>query len=357
MSNETTSDLTKALSAIGNDAEARQQLIHFLRKIEQILDSPGESVRESITGPILDAACSDAPMLTKRLNDGTRFEYLYRSKISRDITLSDAEEPDHLWEPQTTKLLCHLARGAQHVMIGGAYLGDHAVLIARQLSEHAGIVHAFEPNPEQFGSLERNTAINNLTNLRTHREGLWDQAGVTLGLVGDDAYAASEEAGGETEQAVSFQTNTINAYAESQGIDRIGLIMLDVEGAEFRALKGAARFLEAPAKEAPQVVFEIHRHYVDWKEGLNRTDVGAFMVERGYTLFAVRDFHSNVSMAGKPIELIPAEEVYLEGPPHGFNMLATKTPERFEAEPYKIVSGVSPKLLWHKDPALHHPTE
>lgn len=350
-------DLNAALTAIGNDSDARARLVRCLREIEAGLDRPGEAVRETVTGPVLDAACGDAPLLTKTLSDGTRFEYLYRSKISRDITLSDVDEPDHLWEPQTTRLLCHLARGAEHVVVGGAYLGDHAVLIARTIEGSGGAVHAFEPNPEQFASLQRNAELNGLSNLHMHRQGLWDEAGVSLSLIGDDAYAASEAVAGDTAPDVGFSTNSITAYAEGLGIDRIGLIMLDVEGAEFRALKGAARFLEAPASEAPQVVFEIHRHYVDWSDGLDRTDVGAYMVERGYSLFAVRDFHSNVSMAGRPIELIPAAEVYLEGPPHGFNLLATKTPERFDGEPFKLVKGVSPKLLWHKDPALHHPTE
>ena len=71
----------------------------------------------------------------------------------------------------------------------------------------------------------------------------------------------------------------------------------------------------------------------------------------------MRDFNSNVDMRGKPVELIPAAEVYLEGPPHGFNMVAVKDPSRFDGAGYKIVRQVSPKLLRHKDPALHHPTD
>ena len=39
------------------------------------------------------------------------------------------------------------------------------------------------------------------------------------------------------------------------------------------------------------------------------------------------------------------------------NMVAVKDPSRFEGAGYKIVRQVSPKLLRHKDPALHHPTD
>lgn len=131
--------------------------------------------------------------------------------------------------------------------------------------------------------------------------------------------------------------------------------MLDIEGAELRALQGAASFLAMPAGTAPDIVFEVHRDYVDWGAGLENTPIVRYLSELGYTVFAVRDFNSNVDMSGKPIELIPADKVYLEGPAHGFNMVAVKNPQRFDTPDYLICHDVSPKLLRHKDPALHHP--
>ena len=55
------------------------------------------------------------------------------------------------------------------------------------------------------------------------------------------------------------------------------------------------------------------------------------------------------------MELIPADAVHLEGPPHGFNMVAVKDASVFDNAGYTILRDVSPKLLRHKDPALHHP--
>jgi hypothetical protein len=62
-------------------------------------------------------------------------------------------------------------------------------------------------------------------------------------------------------------------------------------------------------------------------------------------------------MHDKPIELIPAHTAYLEGPPHGFNMLAVKNPDSLIADDkmFKVVPGVSPKLLRHRDPKIHAP--
>jgi hypothetical protein len=131
--------------------------------------------------------------------------------------------------------------------------------------------------------------------------------------------------------------------------------MLDTEGGEERALRGASRLLSLPHPSAPNLVFEVHRDHVDWTYGLENTHVVAMLVTHGYRVFAVRDFHSNVAMHGQPIEVIPVDRVYLDGPPHGFNLLATKDPELVDRLGLLVASNVSPKYFLDKDPALHHP--
>ena len=148
---------------------------------------------------------------------------------------------------------------------------------------------------------------------------------------------------------------TIADYLKAAGVDVLDLIVLDIEGAELGALKGAEPFLNQPAGQAPDILFEVHRHYVDWSNGLAETEIVRLLTDRGYTVFALRDFNSNYDLAGRPVELIPVDAVYLEGPPHGFNMVAVKDPSVFGGPGYSIVRDVSPKYLRHKDPKLHHP--
>lgn len=131
--------------------------------------------------------------------------------------------------------------------------------------------------------------------------------------------------------------------------------MLDTEGGEERGLRGAAKLLTSPWPQAPHVIFEIHRKYVDWSDGLENTSVVRFLTEKGYRVFAIRDIHGNHPMTDQDIEIIPIDRVYLEGPPHGFNVLATKDSSLIGRLGLRVVQGVSPKLLMEKDPALHHP--
>ena len=69
-----------------------------------------------------------------------------------------------------------------------------------------------------------------------------------------------------------------------------------------------------------------------------------------------RAYHA-ARMANGRIELIAPEHTYLDGPPHGFNMLAVKDRALLENDLFVFRHHVSPKLLMHKDPALHHPID
>ncbi|MFL5295264.1 MAG: FkbM family methyltransferase [Phenylobacterium sp.] len=342
-----------ALHRIAQDEAWRRAFIRQLIAFEAAIEAPGVDVREELTGPLVDALFDDDQVVRKQLSSGVTFEFLYRSKIARDFVMSQPEAPDHAWEPQTSRILVNLARRAQQVVIGGAYFGDHAVLIAREIAPRGGVVHAFEPNGEQRAMLARNAELNGLTNIRPRPEGLWSDSSTSLKLVGYDSFASAEVA--EAGAADGFQTVTIADYLAATGVERLDLIVLDIEGAELGALQGAKPFLAKAAGEAPDILFEVHRHYVDWSNGLAKTEIGRLLTDHGYHLFALRDFNSNYDLAGRPIELIPADAVYLEGPPHGFNMVAVKDPAVFQTDAYRIVRDVSPKLLRHKDPRLHHP--
>lgn len=335
----------EALKSVGADAETRARIIAALQQFESHPERRFTTVRDDITGPIVDALHASLDVVRKELSNGLVFEFPYRSKIARDFVMSMPGTPDHVWEPQTTKLLLHLSKDAEHVVIGGAYFGDQAIPVAHALRGR-GVCHAFEPNREMAAMLERNAALNALDNVRVHPLALWSEDGVFLQFVGDDAYASTVAADS------GVPTTTIDAYARANGIDRVGLIMLDLEGGELHVLRGAEEQL---SRHAPHVVFEVHRSYVDWSQGLHNTDIARFLLSFGYTLFAIRDFQSNYDLSGRPVELVPVETAYLEGPPHGLNLLAIRDTSLLDGEQFAIVPNVSSKLLLHRDPKLHHP--
>lgn len=348
-----------ALTEIGKDSVVRDGIVKALKGIEKSAKLPkNRTVREELTGPMTDALYKEAGLLKKTLKDGTKFNFLYRSKIARDFILSPDEKPDHVFEPQTTKLFLHLAKKAKQVVIGGIYSGDHAVLVAKVIAKNKGVIHGFEADEEQIDVLLRNAKENKVSaQIKAVPLGLWDRD-ITLKLVGDDAFATAVPVKGKVKKGdISFPATSIENYAAKKKIDQIDLIQMDIEGSELPALKGAERFLRQPAGKAPNIIFEVHRYYVDWSKGLGNTEIVKYLRKHGYFVYALRDFQSNVPMANCKIELIEPEHTYLEGPPHGFNMLAVKDKAILKSPVFRMVKNVSPKLLLHKDPALHWPAE
>ena len=82
--------ILKVLTEIGNDEKARSLIIKALKQIEKNIKLPrNRSLREELTGPMADALYKNAGVQHKKLKDGTKFNFVYRSKIARDLVLSE----------------------------------------------------------------------------------------------------------------------------------------------------------------------------------------------------------------------------------------------------------------------------
>ncbi len=259
-----------------------------------------------------------------------------------------------MWEPQTTKLLLKLCERGGHAVVGGAYFGDQVILMARRLAQAGGTCHAFEPNADQLGMLRNNATLNHVENIRSWRLGLWSDSTTQLRLVGHDSFAHAEHSDGPAGDD-SFSTITIDEYCAQQNVDKLGLIMLDIEGAELNVFKGAAKQLARPAGEASNLVFEVHRHYVDWSAGLQNAEIIRMLTGFGYHVYAVRDFNSEREHGRSP-RGAGAGGPGLPGRPgarlqHG----GRQGPGAAGGQGFRGGAGREPKLLWHRDPALHHP--
>jgi FkbM family methyltransferase len=347
MSSEITADvdlLAPALASAGTNEQLRNAIFEALRQAEIAADDP-VVFREQVRWPLILALLSHVEAHRVVLRNGLLFDVSADSRIEKALLLSTEAHPDHVWEPQTTRLLTALAKDAANVIVGGAYIGDHVAFIARV----AHAVHAFEPSQHSFDRLLHHLKINDLNNVAAHRMGLWDSSDVALQLQGDLALGSSVPT---TDLDDAFNSLSIDDYVRARELAPVELIMLDTEGGEENALAGAR---DTIARDSPNIVFEIHRNFVDWSAGLEKTSIVSLLTSQGYDVFAIRDFHNNYPTANEPIEVIPVDRVYLDGPPHGFNTLATKDAKLIERLELRIVKDVSPKLLLDKDPALHLP--
>lgn len=77
---------------------------------------------------------------------------------------------------------------------------------------------------------------------------------------------------------------TLDAFCAEHGVDRVDFIRMDIEGAELRALMGAARILD---RDLPHVLLEIHPDMLQARFGASGDAVLDVFRDRGYRMFAL----------------------------------------------------------------------
>ena len=177
------------------------------------------------------------------------------------------------WEPLQTSVFLPLVPQGGVVVNVGANTGYYALLAAARVGPN-GRVHAFEIQPPIIDIFRRNIDRNGLGDIVTVVEaGCFSSAGeAVIEPHGDpgSARVAFEGAG------VRVPLMTLDQYAKTASLDRVDVILIDTEGADFEILKGASRLLAA---HHPAVIAEVHHLEVF---GGSEDELRAFMSGFGY---------------------------------------------------------------------------
>jgi FkbM family methyltransferase len=177
------------------------------------------------------------------------------------------------WEPEQTAAFLSLIPTGGVVVDVGANTGYYALLAAARVSSE-GHVYAFEIQPAMIDILRRNILRNGFESIVTIVEsGCYSSPGsAVIERHGDPGAARIGFAG----KGVHVALTTLDLYAESATFDRVDVVLIDTEGADFEILKGAARLL---ARDHPAVLTEVH-HLEAF--GGSEEELVTFMAQFGY---------------------------------------------------------------------------
>lgn len=162
----------------------------------------------------------------------------------------------------TAKAFVELITPGSVVVDVGAHLGQYALLASASLGT-SGHVLAFEPNPALRERLARNLRVNRCSNVGIRPEALSDRAGTaSLYLPAGDVNTgeASLREGGSREQldvggVIDVECLRLDDVVADEGLVRVDLIKVDVEGLEAAVLRGAEDTLR---RFRPTVIFEVN---------------------------------------------------------------------------------------------------
>jgi FkbM family methyltransferase len=197
------------------------------------------------------------------------------------------------YEPELAYLENVLSPGDVFVD-GGANFGIYTV-VAASLVGSSGRVLSFEPGEASFAILQKNIDINQFDNVTAFQAGLSDREGTARFYHVENApnsYSLGSEAvpNGDFEEII---TTTLNRVLETEGIDRLDVVKLDVEGAEEMVLRGSQATLE---RHRPMILFEISKSATR-RLGLSQDGAWQFLEQLGYRFFALDENQQPVVLA------------------------------------------------------------
>jgi len=232
----------------------------------------------------------------------TRNKVLPISLPDRSRILMTQQRPEALtcfWlgmdHPEFAKLywqiLCALPVGYS-VIDAGAHIGYYALMAAHRLRQvGAGLVFAFEPHPINFADLQRNQQLNNMSNLILIQKAVADQTTqmrlFSSPLSGSGCHSLRQFP--FHSNSYEIECTTLDDFMDTHKEAKIGLIKLDVEGAELPALRGAQRLIE---RDKPYIMYEEVEDR-DRAFGYEIKDLRSFLESLGYKIYLVQDRHNN----------------------------------------------------------------
>jgi len=191
-------------------------------------------------------------------------------------------------ETGLTRFLCrNLRLEAGDVVIDiGANMGWYSLLIERLASARVDIF-AFEPDPDNFGLLIENLALNASAMVTPVQEALAEMTGKSqLYKYRDSNLGRHSLLPINTGESVNVATVALDDFWQSRGLgNRVPrFIKIDVEGYELMALRGARGVLA----RCPLILAEYSPTYMR-AGGIHPGSLIEYLTELGFLPFALRD--------------------------------------------------------------------
>ncbi len=177
---------------------------------------------------------SRSPVLSKRA-----FGFEIFLNPSDKVGVSPSIGVTGLYEPHVTEFYRGLLRKGMVVVDVGANVGWYTMLAAKRASK----VVSFEPDPLSFSLMQRSIARNRFSNVTAVQACVTDSVGFQR------LYLATENLGGHStvrrpgDSYIEVPSTSLGVALGEMGVDRIGILKIDAEGAEPQVVLGSKELL------------------------------------------------------------------------------------------------------------------
>jgi len=216
-----------------------------------------------------------------------------------------------VYEVETVELVLSQLRSGSILVDVGANVGVFTMPAGRRVGVDGRVV-AIEPSPTVFAYLAKNLALNGLSNVSLHCSAAFDREATAVPF-----YEAPAHHFGMGSLAAQFGSaptvvpaRRLDSVLGEEGIERVDVLKVDVEGFEAAVFRGAERLLTGP--HPPPVIFE----FCDWAEarvpGSKVGEAQRLLLSYGYRLHRLAGFRVRPPLPGP---LLQGSDMLVAVPP------------------------------------------
>lgn len=186
----------------------------------------------------------------------------------------------------------------------GANIGLFSLIAATKMSNE-GAIYAFEPAEMPHKQFENSIKLNDYTIINLEKLGVADQVGkISFNVCEDDAYnSLGNKPMKEIKEIIEINVTSVDTFCAEKNIEKIDILKMDTEGAEYLILEGGKRIFSA--EDAPIIFSEYNRMTIGgFDYSLNNFE--KILCEYGYELYEIefgilKKFHSSNSKSNEII--------------------------------------------------------
>lgn len=208
-----------------------------------------------------------------------------------------------LYEPAKTKAIQALVNPGDTFVDVGANKGDFALLAARIVGQNGKVV-CIEPEPNNVSWIRRSVDLNGYKNVQLCNLALSDHDGEALLYLGKKSgfHTLLRGARDSDQGSLKVKVRKLDNLLPELSVPSVNALKIDVEGAELKVLKGAAKIIAAN----PKIVLFLDIHPL---LGVNPSDVFDYLESLGLAVCQMREPYDMPATAHKSIEDIVARRL------------------------------------------------
>lgn len=227
--------------------------------------------------------------------EGLRFHLHLSNDLSKQVFVAGCYEPNEF------AFLGDVLAPGMTFLDAGANEGLYTLFAARRVGA-GGTVWAFEPSPREFTRLRHNVQLNRLDNVRLFRLALGRQNAALDLKIADDEHSGQSTLGDFAHQVTrvgveEVPVRRLDDLVRAEGLRRVDVVKMDVEGAELAVLEAADRVLR---RHRPVLLLEVNEKALQ-HQGASGAALERFLRGHDYALFAFDP------ASGRPVPARPDE--------------------------------------------------